>query len=44
MTQALIVASGVPIAFAYYGLTTVIVKARIRWASRKQAAVAEVAQ
>ena len=44
MKETLIVLSGIPIAFAYYGVTTVVVKARIRWASRKQAAVAEVAQ
>ena len=38
MIQFLIVLSGIPIAFAYYGLTTVVVKARIRWAARKEVA------
>jgi hypothetical protein len=44
MKETLIVLSGIPIAFAYYGVTTVAVKARIRWVSRKQATVVEVAQ
>lgn len=37
--QFLEVISGVPIALAIYGVIHVIVKARLRWASRKQAAV-----
>jgi hypothetical protein len=39
MTQFLEVIAGIPIAFAIYGVIDVAVKARIRWAGRRQAAV-----
>jgi hypothetical protein len=38
MAQFLEVIAGIPIAFAIYGVIDVAVKARIRWAGRKEVA------